>query len=261
MKASNELIQLLMKFEGFEEVAYPCSAGVWTYGFGSTRTLAGNKVTQGMSITREEATMLLKRDIAQFAAQVNRLVRVELTQNQFDALVSFTYNLGGGALEGQKDKKTGKTKPSTLLAKLNSKDYAGAAKELDKWIYAGGRKSKGLINRRKAERELFENDIGYEHVTGRYQPDPNNTPLRNRDLPLPTIMQAGLEGSDKRGVQPIDVAVATTSVAGASGAATLVLDPQIITPALSFLQAVDWRVAITVVIVIVCAVLWIRGRR
>lgn len=95
-------------------------------------------------LTKQEAYDLFAQDAARFVAAVNRLVRVSLTQNQFDALVSFTYNLGEGALE-----------ESTLLRKVNAGDYAGAAAEFGKWVKADGKLLPGLVRRRKDEAELF----------------------------------------------------------------------------------------------------------
>ncbi len=81
MQISENGIGLIMELEGFKTVSYQCSADIWTYGYGSTTTLGGSKVTQGMSITQRIAEKLMQRNIAFFAAQVNRLIRVDLTQN------------------------------------------------------------------------------------------------------------------------------------------------------------------------------------
>ena len=142
MKISQRGIDLIKKWEGFKDKAYLCSANVWTIGYGTTRWLNGNPVKQGDTITRSLAGQLLLTDIERFSNQVLRLVQIPLTQPQFDALVSFTYNLGGGALER-----------STLLKKLNKRDYKGAAKQFDVWVKARNRSGKlitveGLKNRR-----------------------------------------------------------------------------------------------------------------
>lgn len=101
-------------------------------------------VKKGMRITAEEAEILLKADLQAAEAAVSRLVHVPLTQGQFDALVSFVFNLGGGRLAA-----------STLLRRLNRKDYDGAAEQFSKWVFGGGKKLPGLIARREAERQLF----------------------------------------------------------------------------------------------------------
>ena len=109
-------------------------------GYGTT---AG--VKQGQTITKERADELLREDVARFEAQVLRLVKVPLTQGQFDALTSFVYNLGAGNLGN-----------STLLRLLNAGDYKGAAAQFDRWNKAGGKVLAGLVRRRAAERALFE---------------------------------------------------------------------------------------------------------
>jgi len=95
-------------------------------------------------ITEEEGLELLMLDIAKFERAVGRLITAPLNQNQFDALTSFAFNLGGGALQ-----------QSTLRRRVNREDYEGAAEEFPRWVFAGGRKLKGLIKRRYAERQLF----------------------------------------------------------------------------------------------------------
>lgn len=139
MKTSQRGIDLIKKFEGLELKAYLCPANVWTIGYGTT-----SNIKEGDIIDEETAELFLKKDVIRFENNVNTYVKVELSQNEFDALVSFTYNLGGGAL-----------KRSTLLKKLNEKNYTGASKEFDKWVKAGGRVLRGLVKRRKAERRLF----------------------------------------------------------------------------------------------------------
>ena len=139
MKTSTVGINLIKEFEGCGLTAYKCPAGVWTIGYGHTKD-----VKQGMKITKEQATNLLTEDLKTYENYVNKYVTVSLNQNQFDALVSFTFNCGGGAL-----------KTSALLRKLNKGDYEGAANELLRWNKANGKVLAGLTRRRKAERELF----------------------------------------------------------------------------------------------------------
>ena len=140
MKISDAGLAAVKRFEGLRLDAYLCPAGVPTIGYGSTKG-----VVMGMSISEEEAEALLREDLKWSEAAVNHQVRVPLTQGQFDALVSFTFNLGQGALAS-----------STLLRMLNAGDYEGAAKQFDRWIYAGDQKLPGLIARRNDEQAMFE---------------------------------------------------------------------------------------------------------
>lgn len=143
-KTATRGVELIKEFEGCRLTAYKCPAGVWTIGYGHTGTVDGKAVASGMTITAAKATELLKKDLAKFEAAVNSYVTAPITQNMFDALVSFAYNCGSGALKG-----------STLLKKLNTKDYDGAAAEFPKWNKAGGKVLKGLVRRRERERQLF----------------------------------------------------------------------------------------------------------
>lgn len=136
---SQKGIDLIKSFEGCRLTAYQDSVGVWTIGYGHT---AG--VYQGMKITEEQAESYLRSDLSTSESAVNNYVTYAINQNQFDALVSFTFNLGSGSL-----------KNSTLLKKLNAGDIEGAANEFDKWVYAGGVALEGLVKRRAAEKELF----------------------------------------------------------------------------------------------------------
>lgn len=140
MRINQEGLELIKNFEGLELKAYQDVVGVWTIGYGST----GDHVKPGLKITEKEAEELLMQDLERFEDGVSRIVDVDLNSNQFSALVSFTFNLGVGALE-----------KSTLLRKLNSGDYKGAANEFERWVFAGGKKLAGLKRRRKAEKALF----------------------------------------------------------------------------------------------------------
>lgn len=143
MNISRNGVELIQEFEGYSDVAYKDVVGIWTIGWGSL-FIEGKRVTMGMKVTKEQAEKQLLLDISRFEDIVRRFVKVELTQNQFDALVSFTYNLGEGNLSR-----------STLLKKLNLRDYKGAADEFLKWNRAGGKVVNGLVRRRSRERDLF----------------------------------------------------------------------------------------------------------
>lgn len=139
-KTSQAGIILIKEFESFRSEPYQDSVGVWTNGWGHT----GGVTKDTPPVTEEEAESNLKGDLFEAEEAVVVFVKVPLTDNQFDALVSFTFNLGSGSLQ-----------LSTLRKKLNVGDYQGASDEFGKWVYAGGRKLNGLILRRAKERELF----------------------------------------------------------------------------------------------------------
>lgn len=147
MKTSDRGIALIKAHEGLRLEAYPDPAHGWsvpTVGYGHTSAAGPPKVERGMKITEAGADAILRQDLAKFEKYVTDAVKVPLSQNEFDALVSFTFNLGPGNLRS-----------STLLRKLNAGDRAGAADEFGKWVKAGGRTLPGLVKRREAERALF----------------------------------------------------------------------------------------------------------
>ncbi len=144
MNISKSGIELIKRFEGLRLKAYQDSVGVWTVGYGWTQQVDGKKVGPGMQIDQATADRLLKCGVLQYEQGVNQLVKARITQGQFDALVSFAYNLGLRSLS-----------TSTLLKKLNAGDKQGAADEFGKWVNAGGKRLDGLVARRAAEREMF----------------------------------------------------------------------------------------------------------
>ena len=133
-------LALTEQFEGCRLTAYQDQVGVWTIGYGHT----GLDVKPGMTVTSAQAEALLAQDVLSAAACVNNVVVVKITQEEFDALVDFVFNLGVGAFSG-----------STLLRKLNAGDFTGAAAQFDLWDRAGGAIVAGLLRRREAEAELF----------------------------------------------------------------------------------------------------------
>lgn len=140
MDISNAALDLIKHFEGCRLTSYQCPAGVWTLGYGST----GPNVHPNMSITQAHADELLRQDVDKFARAVNGMLEVPVNTGQFDALVSFAFNLGSGNLRG-----------STLLKLVNAKRFDAAAGEFGKWINANGKPLEGLRKRRAAEAELF----------------------------------------------------------------------------------------------------------
>ena len=147
MKISQEGINLIKKFEGCKLEAYKCAANLWTIGYGSTKG-----VKEGDSITQEEAENLLMKDLEVFEDAVNKAVQRSIVQCQFDALVSWTYNLGPSNLNS-----------STMLKVLNKGDYEDVPVQIKRWNKASGVIKEGLIRRREAEALLFEGK-DWEHV-------------------------------------------------------------------------------------------------
>ena len=140
MKTSEEGKKFIKEKEGLRLEAYRCSGGILTIGYGHT---AG--VVPGMIINKIQAEKFFLEDLEQKAeAIINRLVKVQLTQGQYDALVSFVFNLGAGNLM-----------KSTLLKLLNAGDYTGAAEQFERWNKSGGKVTAGLVKRRAEEKQMF----------------------------------------------------------------------------------------------------------
>ena len=144
MSVSNKGVDLICEFEGKRLVAYDDGVGVWTIGFGTIKYPNGVRVKKGDTCTLEQAKEYMRHDLIEFEYAVNSSVKVPLNQNQFDALVSLAYNIGSSAF-----------KSSTLVKKLNTGDYQGAADQFNVWINAGGKRMQGLVNRRDREKLLF----------------------------------------------------------------------------------------------------------
>ena len=134
-------LDLIKRFEGFSRTVYCCPAGHPTIGYGHVVTSDENFT---VGIDEEQAEELLRQDTGIAERAILRLINVPLTDGQFDALVSFTYNLGGGALQR-----------STLRRKVNREDHGEVPEQFMRWIWAGGPKFKGLIRRREAESQLY----------------------------------------------------------------------------------------------------------
>lgn len=138
---SQEGIDLIKRFEGFSATTYIDAAGHPTIGY-------GHLIRKGQEfnepISKKEGELLLRHDVRVAELAVLRMINVELTDQQFDALVSFTFNLGGGALQR-----------STLRRKVNRQEHEEVPREFLRWIYAGGRKLRGLLRRRTAEATLY----------------------------------------------------------------------------------------------------------
>lgn len=139
MNISTIGLGLICEFEGMRLDAYRCPAGIWTIGAGHTKG-----VKEGDKITEAQARDLLREDVRWVEAAIDKLVKVPLTQNQYDAICSFVFNVGEFQFGS-----------STLLKKLNAGDYEGARNEFQRWNKAAGKELPGLTRRRKAEAELF----------------------------------------------------------------------------------------------------------
>lgn len=210
-KLSQSGLDLIKSFEGYHRalpdgrcIAYRCPAGVWTLGWGAT---VG--IRPGMIWTRDEAEAAVRRELETFEAGVVRLVTVPLNQNEFDALVSFAYNCGLGAL--------GK---SSLLRKLNAGDRVGAAEAFKLWTRGGGRVLPGLVRRRNAEAALFL------------------TPV-----PAPEAKEAPAQPDMPQAVEPVaePPKAATVATAGAVGGTTIATLASSIPQAPDLSAAVGWQ--------------------
>ncbi|MCC3492387.1 MAG: glycoside hydrolase family protein [Microcoleus sp. PH2017_25_DOB_D_A] len=194
MQPSQDCLNLIKESEGLHRKlpngtigAYVDPVGVWTIGYGSIHHINKKRaVKQGDVITEADALNWLNLEVEQKAAAVNSLCTVPLKQGMFDALVSFTFNFGSGALE-----------KSTLLRKLNKQDYEGAAREFDRWIHGAGKVLPGLVIRRNKEEALFRRD-GWPgddvEIDASDAVNPLDKPYQQQELPL-KITRTLKEGS------------------------------------------------------------------
>jgi lysozyme len=143
MKTSGKGIALIKKYEGFRAERYLCPAGLPTIGYGHVIREKEYHLIDA-KLTEEMAVKLLANDLIRFEDAVNKVVKVPITQCQFDAIVSLTYNIGTGAMA-----------TSTMIRKLNAGDASGAMLEFLRWNKSGGKVLNGLAARRQAEANLF----------------------------------------------------------------------------------------------------------
>ena len=141
MKISEDGLELIKKFEGCETTAYQDSVGVWTIGFGHTKG-----VEEGQTCSIEDAESMLADEMDEYEGYINNMVKVELQQHEFDALVAWVYNLGPTNL-GE----------STMLKVLNGGQFDRVPDEMNRWTRAGGEILEGLVRRRQAESLMFQN--------------------------------------------------------------------------------------------------------
>lgn len=135
---------IIREFEGFKAEAYLDTGGVWTIGFGTIKYPNGQRVKKGDTCTREQADQWLKNDCKWVDACLDKNVKVNLNQNQFDALASFVYNIGETAFV-----------KSTMLTLINQNSLTSAASQFDRWVFDNGKRIQGLVNRRAKEKSLF----------------------------------------------------------------------------------------------------------
>ena len=144
MKINKAGINLIKKYEGFRSHAYRDAVGVWTIGYGHTSMAGTPNVSKGLKISRRQGETILARDVEKFARAIQPLITVELNENQFSALVSFAYNVGVGGF-----------KRSSVLKRVNARQFDAVPHRLSLWVKAGGRTLRGLVARRAAEADLF----------------------------------------------------------------------------------------------------------
>ncbi|MGB6128862.1 MAG: lysozyme [Psychrilyobacter sp.] len=144
MKISEEGLKLLKHFESFKGKAYTCPAGVWTIGWGFTR-VNGIKVKEGDIMPLEVADIELIKQLRTYENVVRKAIMIKkINQNQYDALVSLCYNIGGSSF-----------RRSSLIKLVNSRNFIGTCRIFNIWSKVGGQRSKGLLRRRMSERNLF----------------------------------------------------------------------------------------------------------
>ena len=180
------LDNLLKKFEGCKLKAYRCPAGICTIGYGHTSAAGAPNVQDGMTITQADADAILRQDLIKYERSVQDLVKVDLTQNQFDVLVDFAYNAGVGNL-----------KSSTMLKKINAGQLDTVPDELMKWTKGGGKVLPGLVRRRQAEAAWWNahQDHPHDHQDHRSEPDapPQRTMVDSKQGNA-AILTAGIGG-------------------------------------------------------------------
>lgn len=168
MKLSASGRKFIQAFEGLRLVAYKAvpTEKYYTIGYGHY----GSDVKEGMRINKSTADELFIKDVARFEKAVNDFVKIDLNQNMFDALVSFSYNVGTAGFAN-----------STLLKKLNKGDYLGASKEFAKWNRSGGKILNGLVRRRAMELELFRKPVPQKKAPAKEQAKREYYVVKNGD--------------------------------------------------------------------------------
>lgn len=159
---------ILKKFEGCKLKSYKCPAGILTIGYGHTSAAGLPLVKEAMTITQAQAVEILHRDLKQYEDGVSKLVKVELTQNQFDVLVDFAYNAGVGNLA-----------KSGLLKAVNAGKFDQVPDELMKWTKGGGKILPGLVKRRQAEGAWWRAHENHPDDHGDHRSEPDAVPVKS----------------------------------------------------------------------------------
>ncbi|MEO1657452.1 MAG: lysozyme [Pseudomonadota bacterium] len=209
MRIGQNGLALIKDFEGLELEAYQDIVGVWTIGYGHTDHAGPPEVTPGLTITEEEAEDILRNDLGQYENAVTKAVKVDITQNMFDALVSITYNIGVNGMKG-----------STFIKRLNQKNYVGCAEAMQWWNKAGGQVVSGLKRRREAEADLFLQGYSDDALTEaeasqvRGNAVEEATPRRNNLSESRTVQGSTVAGG--AGVAAAGAAILDTDESGSS---------------------------------------------
>lgn len=213
MQTSQKGLDLIKQFEGLRLRAYKCPAGVWTIGYGHTSMAGPPKVYENMRVTQVEAEYILKKDLLKFEIGVIDVVRVDLTQHQFDALVSFAFNCGVGALQ-----------KSGLLRRVNARQFDKVPAEFMKWTKAGGRELPGLVRRRRAEAALWRSvdeqaPVEEDARTTPEAPQPSKTITQSTEANAATVAGLGGAAAAVSELKPIvsDASDAYSAVSAAIG--------------------------------------------
>jgi lysozyme len=215
MNITDQGLSLIRRLEGFRAGAYKDAAGMWTIGYGHTSAAGSPQVRPGMKISRKEADHILARDVAMFAQGVQSLVSIPLTDGQFSALVSFSYNVG---LEN--------FRKSSVLRAVNGGKFAAVPRRLSLWVKSGGRVLPGLVNRRAAEAAMFieatppplrtdRERAPADGICETVQPLPG-TPMRRSSTSLAALVSAiaGVASSLAAGLGELTGAVSGPAFAG-----------------------------------------------
>jgi lysozyme len=233
MKTSDKGIALIKAHEGMRLNAYLCPGKKWTIGYGHTSAAGDPMVREGMRITRAQAEAILRLDLERFEERVNRLVKVSLTQNQFDALVSFDFN-------------TGKLHLSSLLKKLNAGEYSRVPAQLMRWTQGGGKELPGLVRRRRDEAELWRG-LDPDATGGRADIAEIDEPKAPKPIRQSKTAQAAFFVGAVGTLGPINEAItaARTTVDGVS----------------SFAAAGPWVLAAVAIVGAAAFIIWDRQRK
>ncbi|MEM9838313.1 MAG: lysozyme [Pseudomonadota bacterium] len=212
MRIGQRGLDLIKEFEGLELEAYQDIVGIWTIGYGHTAKAGQPEVIPGMEITEQEAERILQSDLRPFEDAVESAVKVEISQNMFDALVSITFNIGPTAMRN-----------STFIRRLNARDYPGAADAMLMWNKAGGKVVAGLARRREAERALFLD--GYNEDAGP-EDDVRGLPVEENSSRRGNLGESRTMGGAGAGAAAGTAAIAATVAGGGDQAEDTTADEE-----------------------------------